>query len=330
MTHRATLALVCGLALSCISASQAVAAQPTSSSSGTPAIFVKAVSAADRGKFAGMRIVEVQQGPIRKSHVEYVLRQGSNSRVWFPSDSQFHGQVIVETSKERLHYYPNRHTIEVLPPKKEEAYERLKQWTQRRHPNLRLTAMHGEMVAGRPTEIGVVSDLKGNVRQRIWMDSQTGALLKREVLDDVGARTAYFEFTQIDYNPIIHAEDFRINVKGAQIVTLIDKLRKLANKNQMVNVALPGSTGFSLQNVNMTQLQGLKVLHEQYQGPRGQLSLFQVSSPVDLQNIRKAQKQGMQFYGWQMDGRSFALVGTYPADELRELSQLIGGPRNGP
>jgi hypothetical protein len=55
-----------------------------------------------------------------------------------------------------------------------------------------------------------------------------------------------------------------------------------------------------------------------------------VGGEVDLQNIRKAQKRGFQFYGWKMNGRSFALVGTYPADELRELSQLIGGPRNGP
>jgi hypothetical protein len=124
-------------------------------------------------------------------------------------------------------------------------------------------------------------------------------------------------------------DDFRINVKGAQIVTLADKVRILAKQFNMLNVVLPPSTGFTLDGVNMMKPDGIQALHESYIGPRGKLSLFQVQGMVDLQAFRPTNGRGVQLYPWQVSGRSFALVGTYPVEELRELAQVLGGPRNG-
>ena len=288
-----------------------------------PAIFYRVAVAMDHLKFAGTRTVEVMHGPDRISHVEYVVHQGLDSRVWFPSGSQFEGQVIVETAKERLHYYPKRNIIEQLPPKREDAFLRLRQWIQHPVPAIHLTTGPGESVAGRQTEIGVVSDNKGNVRQRLWIDSANGMILKREVLDAVGDRTAYFEYSQIDYNPVVLATDFQINVRGARVVTLADKLRNLATQNQLLNVSLLPSTGFRLSGVNMVKVMGLSVLHQTYDGGRGQLSLFEVSGNTSLEGLRPSQR-GIQLFGWQMGGRSFALVGNYPLPELQELSQVLG------
>lgn len=313
----------------CAYAQVGVRTQPRSvAPAGAPSIFVKALAAAGRSTYAGTRSVEIQQGAVRKVHTEYVVHQGQNSRVWFPTDSPFYGQVIVETASERLHYYPKRNVVEVLPAKKDIAYERLRQWIQHPRGNIRLSSTKGEVVAGRATEIGIISDAKGNVRQRLWIDAQNGTVLRREVLDDVGARTAFFEFNQIDYSPVVHPDDFKINVRGVRVVTIAVKLRALAAANRMLLVSLAPSTGFSLEGVNMMRLQGYSVLHQQYIGPRGPLSLFQVAGNIDLQGIRPNSKRGIQFFGWQMNGRSFALVGSYSLDELRELAQVLGA-RNG-
>jgi outer membrane lipoprotein-sorting protein len=292
--------------------------------------FSKAIYAGDHLRFSGERIVEVRQGADRKVHTELMLQDGLNTRVWFKPDSPLYGQVIVETSKERRHYYPRRHVIEVLPPKREEAFLRLRQWVQHPGRTIRLSVGKGDIVAGRQTDLGIVSDAKGNIRQRLWMDSQTGLVLKRELLDNVGDRRDYFEYTSINYSPVIEPDDFRINVRGAQIVTLFDKVRILSNQHQMLNVVLPSSTGFTLDNVNMISPQNVQVMHQVYVGPRGILAFYQVQGVVDLQAFRPTNNRGVQLFSWNMDGKSFALVGTYPIAEMRELAQVLSGPRNGP
>jgi hypothetical protein len=293
-------------------------------------IFSRAVAAGDHLRFSGERTVQIRQGADLKVHDELVIQDGLNTRVWFAPDSPFAGQVVVETSKERRHFYPKRNVIEILPPRREDAYVRLRQWVQHPGGNLRLTSSHGTVVAGRKTELGVVSDLRGNVRQRLWIDSQTGMVLKREVLDEVGDRRDYFEFTKINYSPVILADDFRINVKGARTVTLDDKVRRLAGQHRMLGLILPPSTGFVLDGVNMVKLQNVDVLHESYTGPRGKLSLFQVQGAMGQGVFGPTNNRGVRLYGWQMNGETFALVGTYPAAELKELAQVLSGPRNGP
>jgi len=295
-----------------------------------PPIFVKAVRAFDRLKFSGERIVEFQQGPNRRSHTEYVLHQGVNSRVWFPPGSQFGRQVIIETANERLHYFPGRNEIEVLPPAREEAFIRLREWIERPGRAIRLSTGGLDRVAGRPTEIGIVSDARGNVRQRLWIDTQTGLILKRELLDNVGMRVGYFEFTQVDYNPVIHAGDFTINVRGAVRLTLVDKIRRLAARNNFVEAMLPPGHGFFLDAVNVVRPAGLVALHQSYSGPHGKLSLFQTAGSVDLHSFQSSKSREVQFFGWEAHGHSFALVGAYSEAQLRSLAQLVDSNGNGP
>ena len=117
------------------------------------------------------------------------------------------------------------------------------------------------------------------------MDSATGLILKREVLDNVGARTGSFEFTQISYDPAIRSGDFAIQVKGATRVTLLDKVRQIASRSGLNPVVLSDNR-FTFEGVNVVRPQGIVVLHESYLGPRGRLSLFEVSGSTDLRNIR--------------------------------------------
>lgn len=287
------------------------------------AFFVRAATAEDHLRFGGVRNVEILQGAIRRTHTEYILRNGPNTRVWFPADSPLSGQVIVETPSQRLHYYPRRHVIEKLPPKREEAYARLRQWLAHPNKNIRMSVQPGGKVAGRSTHLGVIADAMGNARQRIWCDDQTGMVLKRELLDNVGARAGFFEFTEIDYSPKFAPGDFAINVKGARILTLEDKVRELSANNGMIAVLIPPGKGFQLDGANILRPAGYNVMHESYMGSRGQLSLFEVAGNVDLQSFKGAARRGVSYYAWQALGHSFALVGNYPNSTLVELARVV-------
>ena len=290
-----------------------------------PAVFLKAVRNANTLRYSGERVVEFQRGPNRKVHIEYVMRDGQNSRVTFPDDSDFAGQIIVENSQERLHYFPKRNEIEVLPTKREDAFIRLKIWVGHKNQT-RLSSARGEPVAGRATEVGIVADQNGNVVQRLWVDSQTGLVLKRELLDAGGARMGAYEFRQVDYNPVIHPGDFTIVHRGAVRVTLADRVTRVAREHKMAVVMLPPNSGFTLDSVNFRQVAGKEVMHESYTASRGRLSLFQVAGVADLSGFQRRGEHELQFYGWVMNGRSFALVGNSSLADLRRLARTLGDP----
>ena len=145
-------------------------------------------------------------------------------------------------------------------------------------------------------------------------------VLKRELLDDVGARKGGFEFVMIDYSPKFAPGDFAINVRGAKIMTLEDKVKQLAARSKMLPVILPNQ-GFQLDAVNIVRPAGYNVLNESYNGARGKLSLFEVLGNIDLQSFKGAARRGVGYYAWQAKGYSFALVGNYSHDQLVELAR---------
>ena len=294
-----------------------------------PPILIKAVGAANSLKYSGQRTVEFLQGAQRRVHSEYVLQDGENARVWFPVDSPYSGQVIVETPRGRQHYYPKRNLIETLPPKREEALVGLRNWIQHPGKSLQISVLPGEPAAGRRTDLLTVADGQGRLRQRLWIDSQTGLVLRRELLDVTGMRVGFFEFSNVDYDPIIRPGDFEIRVRGARVVTLEDKVRQLATKNKMLPIMIPGGQGFVLDSANIERQAGMVVLHETYMGPRGKLSLFEVAGDVNLQGIQPPQK-AFSFYGWVMSNHTFALVGNYALVRLRSLARQLGEGRNAP
>jgi hypothetical protein len=160
------------------------------------------------------------------------------------------------------------------------------------------------------------------------MDNQSGVILKRVVLDQVGAQVGFFQFTQIDFNPIIRPGDFAIQVRGAIRLTLHDKLHELAARNGLLPLEVKQNQ-YVLDGVSMVRPTGISVLHETYAGPKGKLSLFQVAGLVDLSHIKPTDERGLAFFGWQLNGHSFALIGNYSVPELKQLSTQLGEVRNG-
>jgi outer membrane lipoprotein-sorting protein len=285
-----------------------------------PAVVRKAIAEFPKLRYTGTRTVEFKVGADRQRHTEQVIRSGPNVRVEFPRGSEFFGQVIVEDGKRRLHYFPDKNEVHVLPPRKEEAFFRFLQNRPRgqgRGPSI--SSQTGGRVAGRATELVTVNDPRGNPIQRLWIDPATGLVLRRETLDRSGSRLAFFEFTRINYRPNIDPRDFQITAK-ARVVRPEDLVRRLANQHGMVAVFL-NDPGYQLEGGRIMRLGDDPVLLQTYVG-NARLSLFQVRQGIDTSRL-SGPRGSFQTFAWQSHGRTFVLVGEAEQAELRRLAAKL-------
>jgi len=167
-------------------------------------------------------------------------------------------------------------------------------------------------------------DPKGNPVQRLWIDAETGMLLKRELFDPVGSRMGYFEFKRINYRPTFTPDDFEIVRKGARLVTLDDQIRIMSRRLGIPPVRIPDSDDLHLESVRPLELGSTRAMMQTYTGERGRVTLYHVAGSIDPQRLRRlAGDSNLQVYSWEDNGRTLALVGDIPASELERLSRTI-------
>lgn len=286
-----------------------------------PPVLRQALRKASMAKFSGTRIVEVMDGPNRERYTEYVLRDGTNTRTWFPSGSPYAGQVIVETPNERRHYYPGRNEIHVGPARREEALVRLVGLGKRR--GIKFAVKDGGNVAGRPTVLVSISEESGNALQKLWIDRDQVVILKRELFDAVGNRVGFFEFTEVDYRPKFTASDFELERRGARVITPRDELARVAKSMNITPVSLSESEGYRLEWVRRLPGGRVPILQQSYTRVGVTLSLFQAGAEVNLPMLRRVPK-GVESVTWSRGGETFALIGNVSGDEIRRLARLLG------
>lgn len=291
-----------------------------------PPILKNAFNAATTLKMSGTRQVEMRDGPRRVVSREFVLKDGLRTRTWFPTDSPRAGEVIVEDGKERRHYLPSRNEILVSPTGKIELMSRFRRLGGK---DFKFSVTDGGQVAGRRTKLVAMTDGKGNVRQRIWLDEATGFMLKREFLDGVGSREGSFEFTEVDFSPKFRPDDFQIRRAGATVVSIYDQARRLATGAGLQPVVIPSSQpGFLLKNARLMKTPGGSILHQLYETESGPVSLFQGKQLNGLDrmgNRRGDRDRGpMNVVTWTSGGTSFALVGSLSKEALQRISQRLG------
>jgi len=292
-----------------------------------PPIVKKALVASRKLSYIGTRVVEFRREGVPSKHEETITRQGSHVRIDFPDGGPQSGQVIVENSHERRHFFPDKNEIQILPPRREEALERLARQMGRGKRHFVLSMAPGQMIAGIRTEQVVVADEKGNVTQRLYIDSVSGLILKRQLFDQVGTAMGGFEFTRVDLSPHIEPSLFTISHKGALLVTPEELMRRAAKKSGFLPIALPSSSGFHLEGTMTRKIEGVDVLMETYGSKEGRrLTLFQLASSVSPFRLREfAKRQELEFVYWQGQGKSFVLMGGIDANSLLQIAGPISG-----
>ena len=292
-----------------------------------PPILHRAFKSAFKLKYSGTRVVLFRRGPERRKTTEYVLKDGPRLRIEFPEDSVNAGQVIVENGRERQHFFPESNEIHIGPATHDEAFERLKMFLRpdgRNPVKVVLGAL--DSVAGQRAGLVLLNDPRGNTIQRLWIDERTGLILKRELYDPVGAVVGSFEFTKVNYSPVIQREDFKIVRKDATIVTPEDKARRLMRESDMVQAFLPQDKYRKLMSSRILgRVAASKVLILTYGSGRGRppLSLVQVEGQFDRNRLNRLAGPQFRSYTWTMSGRTFVLIGDLTDDELRGLATQV-------
>jgi negative regulator of sigma E activity len=254
--------------------------------------------------------------------VEFVWQDGPRTRIEFPEASPYKGQIIVEDDHQRLHYYPDRNEIDVEPPRRMRPPRMVPAGEQK--PKFTHVITTGGLVAGKQTQLVTVADQSGNVMQRMWIEPHTGVMLKRVLLDRGGSQRGYFEFTKINFRPKFSPGDFKIERKGATLITPVMQVQRLALQKGLSLIVLPPSSEYQLEGARAMDREGQDVLVQTYRGKSGRFQIFQVKGPINPERLRRFARGRLSTYSWMHGSESLALVGELPETRLRELARVLG------
>lgn len=293
--------------------------------SNLPQIVQKALVSA-RLRYSGVRVVQFGVGAKSKSHEEIVLHDGDRTRIEFPSNSPLSGQVIVEDSKQRQQFFPRRNAIEVLPPRNDVTMVRLAIFVRRAlKQGWQIGTAGGEQIAGIDTQMAYVQDPRGTLRQKMWIDPNTGMILGRAIYNNNGEAQGSFRFSQIDYRPQIRAQDFVLNQPGAKVITPAMKINQLATRNGFTPTMIRPESGYQLESVRMVRVSDDQALSQVYSSENGKISLFQLKQSVDPMLLKKIANGRFKVYTWQRNGETLALVGELDERKLQEIATQLQG-----
>ncbi len=301
---------------------------------GPPALLVSTIENSNRHRYSGVRVVEFRQNGTMARHEEWVSRSGRKSRVEFPPSSAFAGQIIVEDKGERRHFFPDKNEVRISGARREDSLDRLMGLLKKRGAQPKFAESVGETISGQKTTLISVSDARGNLIQKLFIEPRTGVVLKRELFDPTGTPIGSFAFTKVDLNPKFDERIFLLEPKGARIVTLADHVAEIARKDGYIAAVLPAASGFRLDAVRTSVLTGEDVLLQVYGTAKERVTLFQFKKIVNLDSmkLRKNGTDDFGYYSWVYRGRTFVIMGGQKTADLTKAAEsltLLSRPARG-
>ncbi|HEY0867203.1 MAG TPA: hypothetical protein VGE01_07490 [Fimbriimonas sp.] len=289
-----------------------------------PPLLLKAINSSPKQRLSGVRVIEFRRGPDTIRHEEFVIRDGPRLRIEFPEGSKFAGQIIVENGHDRRHYFPDRNEIHVLPTRRDEALVRLKRLVKgHESSSYSFTSQGRYPIAGVSSELISAKDAYGNLLQKLYIEPKSGVVMRRVLFDRGGAPVGSFQYTKIDLAPTINPSVFTLVRKGARIVTQGDELRRMASEGGFLFRTLPNQTGYRLEHVRTMKPGGQPVLMQVLTNKGRKVSLFQLGTNVDRDQLKRMGRSRTESYSWQEDGRWFVLVGPLSQEDLQRLARML-------
>lgn len=287
------------------------------------AIVRKAIRASRTQSLVGTRTVEFRDGSVNPRHTEIVTRSGQNVRIDFPPGTQFAGQIIVDNGIDRRHYFPRPNEIRILPSRKDEIIRQLTQLVGRAGIKRKWAEESPSTVAGRSVSVISVADLDGNVVQRLYLDSETSFPLKRVLYDPVGAPIGSFEFTHVDFQAVINPALFKLDRKGATIVSPQAILARLTTRGGFERWQIPVTSGFRLEGSHVANFDGTMALVQVYSSANGKVSFFQVKSNVIPNKLRQSARLDFSVWVWKPKQSTLILIGPRRGESLSKIADSV-------
>lgn len=278
----------------------------------------KCVAAWSTVSFVGVREVEYSDPRNGKqSFTEHVLRKDGKTRIEYPSDSQFAGQIVYEINGKRQVYLKSENTL------RETRYRSLDSQFEGFTKNADryvLRSSGEETVAGRRSTILKIYTKDSKLREKLWLDKSENIVLRREFYNDKNEAIAGFAYKRIKFNARIDSRQFNLPV-GASVATPADDLIKFAREQGMKPYTLSSETGLSLMLARKSNFDDRKVLRQFFSNERWRISLLQVSG----KNYRESRDSDsrVNIYRWEMDGNTFLLIGEVPLETLKSLASKV-------
>jgi len=257
-------------------------------------------------------------GPQSGQFVEFVARRKGVTRIDYPDDSPQRGQIVVESAKERKHYFPDRKEIFIAPGREEFGFLQMPGFEAAQEREV-----DGGDVAGRATRL-LEMVAGGQVVQRLWIDSEKFVVLKREMFSPRGDKVGSYAFTTIDFNANLRSVDFSLRIPGDKVVTPYTMRERLATKGGFANIGFGPRDGPRLEFVRVQRIRDEDVLVQSYTDGKNRFSLFQLSGSIDPQRLTRFSGPRAKILRWQRDGRTFVLLGDLSKERLDALARKLG------
>jgi outer membrane lipoprotein-sorting protein len=275
-------------------------------------------------RFSGTRSVTFVRAGRVETHNEYVTKDGSNMRIEFAAGSPFAGQIIVETSDERKHYFPDKNEIHEFPSFGKKQFEGFPRgFRGSRGASVKFESSVGGVIAGLKCTKYQVSDSSSNPIVQIFVEPRSGMITKRVLFDQTGNIAGSFEFVNLTLEPRIQPGSFKIFRKGATVVRPIDDLKKHSASMGISALTLPKGSGYRLENSYVREINGSKVLVQSYGKEDSRITVFVTKSHMDASDLKKYNRGELASYVRTLNGLTVVLMGDQTEDQLRTLSSQI-------
>lgn len=199
-----------------------------------------------------------------------------------------------------------------------------------------------EQVLDRPcTRVQIQRRADGRLRERVWIDDQSGLTLRRQSYDDAGRILRLAAWVSLDLRPRWAGWAPDAGGAGGREAAPVDEsgLAVLRSAGWHVPGRLPG--GYRPLGAYATSSPGARPLQVVYGDGLYRVSLFQQPGAPDMdalppgsQPSTQAGFQTLVWPGavparvvWQADDTTYALVGDVPPDELWAIARALPGPR---
>ncbi len=210
--------------------------------------------------------------------------------------------------------------------------------------NYRASFGPDDSAAGRMTHVIVFENAyTGETTMRLWIDTHTGVVLKKEIYGANGSLIAAMRFTSIRYVPVIPSDMFSLprrvpTVQGGSHGAPINNL-SVAMKSAGFSVREPRylPEGFQPLAADVSDVSGVRTCHILYSDGIRTISLFENArdAAVNLTRFREAHVRFEDHDGvyaedgptlllaWSESGLHYTLVGDLALGELTRIAASV-------
>lgn len=196
-------------------------------------------------------------------------------------------------------------------------------------PNRPIPPRGRPVAPGPPPRPGERSDRRFPLQAKLWIDRETGLVLKREMQIRPADGVIRTEVVRVDFSPRLSNDLFRLpeGVEVRKLAELAYRSIEEAQRAAGFPIRLPGYLPPNTERqqilVHRRKPQENPLVAIRYTSPLGRFTLFQTYKPRSSAPPRPP-KGRVRAYFWQDGDYWFGIVGDLPQEEMEKIARSMG------